>query len=163
MEADKKAAAKEEVGDTTEEEFKPDLDKLPEGLKTYLRGRVFNYLHHFSGAEDKLGRAIEQSASLLGMVVRVESCDLKVGVDLATDTPYRAQLKKAKAGGYDGYHSDFPCSTFWRARFKRWKAHQARSGPRTTPTASQTSTTRARRKYAWALFSWRGQWRWLGR
>ena len=107
MEADKKAAAKEEVGDTTEEEFKPDLDKLPEGLKTYLRGRVFNYLHHFSGAEDKLGRAIEQSASLLGMVVRVESCDLKAGVDLATDTPYRAQLKKAKAGGYDGYHSGF--------------------------------------------------------
>ena len=105
------------MGDTTEEEFKPDLDKLPEGLKTYLRGRVFNYLHHFSGAEDKLGRAIEQSASLLGMVVRVESCDLKAGVDLATDTPYRAQLKKAKAGGYDGYRSGFPCSTFSRARF----------------------------------------------
>ncbi|CAE7036982.1 unnamed protein product [Symbiodinium sp. CCMP2592] len=107
----------EEVGDTTEEEFKPELDKLPEGLKEYLRKRTFNYLHHFSGAEDKLGKAIEQKASLVGMKVKVESSDIKAGVDLAAEEPYGKQLKKAQAGGYDGYHSGFPCSTFSRARF----------------------------------------------
>ena len=61
----------EEVGDTTEEEFKPDLDKLPEGLKTYLRGRVFNYLHHFSGAEDMLGGQLTWHGGE-GGVVRLE-------------------------------------------------------------------------------------------
>lgn len=114
----------------------PDEEDPPDGIhcdgdfvdfKGYLEVRVFTFLHHFSGREDRLSKAIEEEAARRGVRVNTVSVDLELnGQDLTAPTPYNNHLYEARQGTIDSYHSVFPCNTY---TILRWRPSPSMPGP----------------------------------
>lgn len=114
----------------------PDEEDPPDGIhcdgdfvdfKGYLEVRVFTFLHHFSGREDRLSKAIEEEAARRGVRVNTVSVDLELnGQDLTAPTPYNNHLYEARQGAIDSYHSGFPCNTY---TILRWRPSPSMPGP----------------------------------
>ena len=106
----------------------PDEEEPPEGIhcdgdyvdfEGYLKERVFLFLHHYCGKEDRLSKAIEEEAAKRGVRVNTISVDLELNEqDLTASNPYGNHLVEAKAGNLDSYHSGFPCNTFSVLRWR---------------------------------------------
>ena len=95
-------------------------------FEEYLQVREFFFLHHFSGKEDKLSKAIKEEAERRNVKVKTLSVDRANGDDLRKDHPFKDHLDDAAHGRVDGYHSGFPCTTFSRLR---WRPAKNMPGP----------------------------------
>ena len=95
-------------------------------FEEYLQVREFFFLHHFSGKEDKLSKAIKEEAEKRNVKVKTLSVDRANGDDLRKDHPFKDHLDDAAHGRVDGYHSGFPCTTFSRLR---WRPAKNMPGP----------------------------------
>ena len=90
--------------------------------------RTFNFLHLFSGPDDKLAKALVQEGAKANLVVKVESLDIKKDptMDLRRNNTMDEIEEKITMGNYDGYHSGFPCGSFSRVR---WVQRSGMPGP----------------------------------
>ena len=89
-------------------------------FQTYKVYRKFLFIHHFSGASDRLPNAVASLAKARDLQVEVISVDRDSGgEDLTADEPYGEHLQWARSGLVDGYHSGFPCTTFSRVRWRK--------------------------------------------
>lgn len=89
-------------------------------FQEFLEDRVFTFLHHYSGPNDPLGLAIQEEADRMGLTVKVHPVDFEVdGADLLRKEPYEAHLRRASQGGYDGFHTGWPCTSFSRLRWRK--------------------------------------------
>ena len=81
-------------------------------FKTFKEGRIFKYLHLFSGPQDNLAEALKDECKTAGLEVEVKSVD--------KDTSRWSDLdKEVNDGGFDGSHAGFPCGSF---SMLRWRA-----------------------------------------
>ncbi len=94
--------------------------------KSYVRARLFKFIHHFSGEVDHLSKAIEEEAKVRNMKVVCISVDKASGGDLAATQPYAGHVESIRQGDVDGYHSGFPCHSFSRVR---WRSAPNLPGP----------------------------------
>jgi hypothetical protein len=104
--------------------------------------REFHFLHLFSGPDDKLGAALVQEGKKAGLVVKVDSLDIKrnPSMDLRCNSTMEVIESKVNKGDYDGYHAGFPCGSFSRVR---WVESVGMPGPvrsRTHPYGLPTNT-----------------------
>ncbi|CAE7832753.1 RE2 [Symbiodinium sp. CCMP2592] len=91
-----------------------------------MAGKVFCFLHLFSGSHDKLGEAVVAEARAPGLEATVEAYDLCKGHDLTNTGLVQTIVKKAREGKYQAGHAGFPCTTFTRLR---WRPEQGQPGP----------------------------------
>ena len=124
---------REDRGRRGEDEEDPGLPEKPQeasSVEEYMEGRVFLFIHHFSGGErDVLTEQIQRQADIEDVKIKVVSVDREAGSgDLLRDFPYKTHLKWAQRGLVDGYHAGFPCSTFAGCDGERNKDIQARCG-----------------------------------
>ena len=122
---------REDRGRRGEDEEDPGLPEKPQeasSVEEYMEGRIFLFIHHFSGGEqDVLTEQIQRQADIEDVKIKVVSVDREAGSgDLLRDFPYKTHLKWAQRGLVDGYHAGFPCSTFSRLR---WRERQGYPGP----------------------------------
>ena len=97
------------------------------GFAEFLEDRTFTFLHHYSGPNDPLGLALQEEAAAKGISVKVHSVDFEVdGTDLLRKEPYESHLRRALQGGYDGFHTGWPCTSFSRLR---WRKRTGYPGP----------------------------------
>ena len=93
----------------------------------YMAERKFVFLHHFSGKEDVLGKAMMKAAVQNKIKLEVISVDKDNNSgDLLAAEPYESHYKVATEGKIDGYHAGWPCTTFSRLR---WRAQEGMPGP----------------------------------
>ena len=93
----------------------------------YLRDRKFVFVHHYSGKEDVLGRAMKAAATEHNIKLEVISVDRDNGTgDLTASEPYDTHYKMAVEGEIDAFHAGWPCTTYSRLR---WRAQRGMPGP----------------------------------
>lgn len=91
-------------------------------FKGFRKERLFRFVHHFAGENDRLSVAVRHAASDRDIAVETISVEKKAeveGGDLLANEPYHTHLRWAKEGRMDAYHSGFPCSTFSKLRWRR--------------------------------------------
>ena len=87
---------------------------------------AYCFLHLFSGARDRLGEAVKETATAAGLDVVIESYDIAGGHDLTSPALVQKIMDKALKGGYHAAHAGFPCSSFSRLR---WRPERGMPGP----------------------------------
>ena len=99
-----------------------------EDFGKYREKRVFKYLHLFSGPNDNLKTALEKECNKAGLLVEVESVDVKIDKshDLRDPSKWMQWSNKIEEGEYDGTHSGFPCTTF---SVLRWREAEGQPRP----------------------------------
>lgn len=102
-----------------------DFVKVP-NLEEYMENRVFTFIHHYSGDEDRLAEAIQKEAKRRGVKVKCISSDISQGDDLLAPQPFEEHMKMAANGEVDGFHAGWPCTTFSRLR---WRPSPGLPGP----------------------------------
>ena len=85
----------------------------------FREGRVFTFLHLFSGPDDRLAAALKEEGSKAGLKVEVDSVDIKMdkSMDLRRGAVMEEIEKRITMGNYDGFHAGFPCGSFSRVRW----------------------------------------------
>ena len=96
------------------------------GVEEYMENRVFTFIHHYSGSEDRLAEAIQKEAKRRGVRVKCISADISQGDDLLAPKPFEEHMKMAADGDVDGFHAGWPCTTFSRLR---WRPSPGLPGP----------------------------------
>ena len=105
-----------------------DVLEASEDFGKYREKRVFKYLHLFSGPNDNLKTALEKECNKAGLLVEVESVDVKIDKshDLRDPSKWMQWSNKIEEGEYDGTHSGFPCTTF---SVLRWREAEGQPRP----------------------------------
>ena len=88
----------------------------------FRKARVFRFVHHYAGENDRLSMAIRHAANDRDIAVETISVEKKAGRDgndLLANEPYHTHLQWAKEGRLDAYHSGFPCKSFSRLRWRK--------------------------------------------
>ena len=106
-------------------EVNEDFVRVP-SLEEYMENRVFTFIHHYSGSEDRLAEAIQKEAKRRGVRVKCISADISQGDDLLAPKPFEEHMKMAADGDVDGFHAGWPCTTFSRLR---WRPSPGLPGP----------------------------------
>eukprot|EP00435_Cladocopium_sp_Y103_P030488 s2244_g7.t1 len=85
----------------------------------FREGRVFRFLHVFSGPDDRLAVALEAEGKRAGLTVKVESLDNRIDpdLDLRRHETVEALETRINQLEFDGYHAGFPCGSFSRVRW----------------------------------------------
>ena len=138
---------REDRGRRGEDEEDPGLPEKPQeasSVEEYMEGRVFLFIHHFSGGEqDVLTEQIQRQADIEDVKIKVVSVDREAGSgDLLRDFPYKTHLKWAQRGLVDGYHAGFPCSTFSRLRWREKQRYPGPVGSKLFPYGLMTNNSR---------------------
>ena len=94
----------------------------------FREGRVFTFLHLFSGPNDRLAAALKEEGAKAGLKVSVDSVDIKMdkSMDLRKGPAVEEIEKRITQGNYDGFHAGFPCGSFSRVR---WVESAGMPGP----------------------------------
>ena len=96
-------------------------------MAEYLKSRRFRFLHHYAGVRDPMGKALREECDRRGLTVDAISVDYeRDGTDLLQKQPYEDHLSRARRGGYDGFHTGWPCTSFSRLR---WRKQAGYPGP----------------------------------
>ena len=122
-----------------QEDMEYDMEKIP-SFEEYMQNRVFTFVHHFSGREDRLAAAIQAEAKRRSVRVECISVDTFLGDDLLSPEPFEQHLGRAARGEIDGFHAGWPCWTFSRLR---WRASPGLPGPvrsRSAPNGFMSNT-----------------------
>ena len=88
----------------------------------FRKARLFRFVHHYAGENDRLSMAIRHAASDKDIAVETISVEKKAGRDgndLLANEPYHTHLQWAKEGRMDAYHSGFPCKSFSKLRWRK--------------------------------------------
>ena len=128
-------SAAEQLLETAKTATIPDRVKVALGdasdFGRFREGRVFTFLHLFSGPNDRLAAALKEEGAKAGLkvsVVSVDSVDIKMdkSMDLRKGPAVEEIEKRITQGNYDGFHAGFPCGSFSRVR---WVESAGMPGP----------------------------------
>ena len=125
-------SAAEQLLETAKTATIPDRVKVALGdasdFGRFREGRVFTFLHLFSGPNDRLAAALKEEGAKAGLKVSVDSVDIKMdkSMDLRKGPAVEEIEKRITQGNYDGFHAGFPCGSFSRVR---WVESAGMPGP----------------------------------